>query len=63
MTKVGYNFCLSEMQGVGEQHTEAYLSYDEGAAQQTTQQLAKSTVAKSGFARISHGTTKGVSHG
>ncbi|MGB4759491.1 MAG: tRNA (adenosine(37)-N6)-threonylcarbamoyltransferase complex transferase subunit TsaD [Candidatus Saccharimonadales bacterium] len=43
---------LSGVQGGGEQRTEPYKRYGSGVAQAATQQSAKSTLSKSGFARL-----------
>jgi len=49
---------LDGVQGAGEQRTESYMGYGEGAAQLATPQSAKSSVKVSGFARDFDGASR-----
>lgn len=50
--------CLSGVQGAGEQRTEPYIQYGEGAAQPGTQQLTKSDSMVAGSASQQAGTAR-----
>lgn len=50
--KYGQVIGLDGVQGDGEQRTEPYQEYGEGAAQSLTQQSAKNALRKTGFARL-----------
>lgn len=50
--KASQGFSLDEVQGAGEQRTEPYMKYGEGAAESATLQFAKSAQGKLGSARL-----------